>query len=448
MAMNRPRKRVAIVFFETYLGCAPSLINAARLFDENGWAVDVLMRDSSDEFAQPPELGTHVEVVHVGIGASEGSEQQEESDTECGRGAIEYGVDMGVPKPSVTWKSRLRDALPAWLVQRMEAARSQKDLILDALHPATWNARSDFVRDVKAAAVDRQYDAVIGVDTLGLAAGYELAKEKKAVLVFWSLEIMFLHDFWSPARRRSKRLERLYHQSADLLVIQDGERQRALCDENRAWKCPVIFIPNSPRGEVSPDVCRDRFHRQFDLEKSACVILHAGSICEGMRSSDLAAAAATWPSDCRLIFHSHTPINLQTHYYRDIVESGHGQVLISTQPVAYDELDGLMASADVGVVIYDSSLGPNFQLLAGASGKLAHYLRCGVPVISVDNPSIARVLEDRGCGIGVDRVEEIEGAVRAILSDRDTYQANALETYQSCYEFEKHFDALLDFLGR
>ncbi|EMI52369.1 glycosyltransferase [Rhodopirellula sallentina] len=448
------RKRVAIVFYETYLGCAPSLINAARLFDENGWAVDVLMRDSSDEFASPPNLGEHVEVIRIGrekdSSLSEADVVDASTQVESSQPSSHGSTSPGEATPTpATWKSRMRAVLPAKLAEQIQRVRETKDDIIDGLRPATWAARSTFVGAVARAATNREpYDAVIGVDTLGLAAGHALAKKQKATLIYWSLEIMFLREFWSPARRQSKRHERMCHQSADVLVIQDEERQQSLCDENEAWNCPTILIPNSPRGEVSPGIDRDRFHRQFHLDDSVRVVLHAGSICEGMRSSDLAASAAKWSDQTRLIFHSHTPIDLHTHYYRDIVESGQGRVLISTQPVAYDELDALMASADVGVVIYDSSLGPNFQLLAGASGKLAHYLRCGVPVVSVDNPSIARVLEEHGCGIGVDRVEDVADAVGSILANREQYQARAYETYQSCYEFEKHFRSLLDFLEK
>jgi len=428
MPTSSPKKRIAIVFYETYLGCAPSLINAARLLDENEWHVDILMRQSQDEFAEPPWLGEHVQIMLVNPDR-ELSSQANTSEAK-----------------QVSWKSRVRAVLPGVLSRRLASLRDTKDRMLASIRPANWNACPRFVDAVSSATQDRRYDAVIGVDTLGLAAAAPLASRLSVPLIYWSLEIMFLNQFWSPAKRRSKRIERRCHQLADVLVIQDTERQASLCRENRVPQCPTLLIPNSPRGHVAEDLVTGHFNRQFGLDLSTRVILHAGSICEGMRSSDLAASAATLPDDCRLIFHSHTPIDLQTHYYRDIVAAGAGKVLISTQPVPYDELDTLMASADIGIVIYDSSLGPNFQLLAGASGKLSHYLRCRVPVISVDNPSIARVLDENRCGIGVQRVEDINDAVHRILSDHESYQSRAQTTYETQFEFEKHFEQLLDFL--
>lgn len=430
------RPRIAIVFYETYLGCAPSLINAARLFDENGWDVDIVMRETAAEYARAPQLGEHVEILRI---ASGGPPDSLTSAVAADRGTTDRGT-------AVTWKSRVRRVLPGVVASSLAAARHRSGAIVGGLKPAAWMTRRHFVEGVAATVRGRHYDAVIGVDMLGLAAARPLAEEFGVPLVYWSLEIMFLRDFWSPAWRRTKRRERADHRAASVLVIQDSQRRLALCDENRAWEVPSVLIPNSPRGHVDPNLRRDHFHRQFDLPDLTGVILHAGSICEGMRSSDLAAIAAVWPTDRVLIFHSHTPIDLNTHYYRDIERSGQGRVLISTQPVAYDELDKLMASADVGVVIYDSTLGPNFQLLAGASGKLSHYLRCGVPVVSVDNPSIARVLEEHQCGIGVERVEEVAGAVQTILSDHTSYRSQATKTYQDHFEFEQHFRSLLTFL--
>lgn len=428
------RPRIAIVFYETYLGCAPSLINAARLFDENGWDVDIVMRETAAEFARAPQLGEHVEILRIASGGR--PDALTSAVVTSDRGATDRGA-------AVAWKSRVRRVLPGVVASSLAAARQRSGAIIEGLKPAAWMTRRHFVDGAAATVRGRHYDAVIGVDMLGLAAARPLAEEFGVPLVYWSLEIMFLRDFWSPAWRRTKRRERADHRAASLLVIQDPQRRQALCDENRAWEVPSVLIPNSPRGRVDPNLARDHFHRQFDLPDSTSLVLHAGSICEGMRSSDLAAIAAVWPSDRVLIFHSHTPIDLNTHYYRDIERSGEGRVLISTQPVAYDELDKLMASADVGVVIYDSTLGPNFQLLAGASGKLSHYLRCGVPVVSVDNPSIARVLQENQCGIGVKRVEEVADAVQTILSDHTNYRSRATKTYQDHFEFEQHFHSLL-----
>ncbi|TWT66198.1 glycosyltransferase family protein [Allorhodopirellula solitaria] len=431
MPHQEPRQRIAIVFYEAYLGCAPSLINAARLFDEQGWDVDIVMRDVATAYASPPELGEHVQVLRISCGGT------------CDWGA---GGEAAPAGEKSSWKSRIRRAMPERWATSLTAARDRAHDIAAGLKPSVWLARGQFIQGVAEVTRGRDYDAVIGVDMLGLAAARPLAAEQGVPLVYWSLEIMFVRDFWSPVWRRTKRLEQADHRAADVLVIQDTERQQALCDENRAWDVPTILIPNSPRGEVDPNISRDHFHQQFGLEDNVHVILHAGSICEGMRSSDLAAIASAWPDDRRLIFHSHSPIDLQTHYYRDIVSSGEGRVLISTQPVPYDKLDELMASASVGIVIYDSSLGPNFQLLAGASGKLSHYLRCGVPVVSVDNPSIARVLEKHDCGVGVSRVDDVADAIETILADHASYRSRAAQTYLNEFEFAKHFQSLLSFL--
>jgi glycosyltransferase involved in cell wall biosynthesis len=162
-----------------------------------------------------------------------------------------------------------------------------------------------------------------------------------------------------------------------------------------------------------------------------------------MRSHELAAAAATWPAELKLVFQSHTHLGRHDQYAQSLTQIGKGHVLLSAAPVSYDQLDDLYSSARIGLVIYDTSLGPNFTLLAGASGKLAHCLRCGVPVISIDNQSIGRVLTQFGCGIAVDSPGEVAAAIQQILADYERYRNNALNCYRSEYEFDKHFAAVL-----
>lgn len=441
--------RVAIVFYETYLGCAPSLINACRILDERGYRVDVYVRASADEYVATPDLGKHTRVIAVDPDRSFAGPPPSIED--CQKPPITQSPVS--PSRSMS-RPIVRRIIPQDWLSRLSRIRDLSRDMIATVKPQYRHQQARFLTAVRSgfdqckAETDQEYLAIIGVDMHGLVAATEVARAKQVPVFYWSLEIMFLRDFWSPAMRRLKNAEKRCHQSAHALVIQDRERQDSLSDENKAHGCPAILVPNSPRGTMDRSVRRDRFHRQFDLESKTRVILHAGSVCEGMRSSDLAASTLNWPDHCRLIFHSHTILDLRTNYYRDLIESGRGRVDISTTPVPYDELDELMASADIGIVLYDGSLGPNFQLLAGASGKLAHYLRCGVPVISVGNPSIARVLAEHRCGIGVDRVEDVGGAIETILKDHAGYQSRATLAYQKAYEFERHFEVVIDRLAR
>jgi hypothetical protein len=424
---NRPR--IGILFFETYLGCAPSIINAARRLAETGFDVEILIRGSAESYVAPPDLGNAVTVIVVG-----GSQNEHQP------------CDNATPRRSrLGWlKERLPNNVRTGLASKLQTIRNWRE----AMRPSRFLQGQMFSESVLEATKNRQYDCLIGADTHGLIAAHRVANKQKIPVVFWSLEIMFLRDFWNPILRRAKRLERHYHRSSLALIIQDEERQKALCDENKAWKCPTLLVPNSPRGFLADGLSGNYFHKKFNLPATTKVILHAGSVCEGMRSSDLARAASEWPEDYRLVFHSHTHLDPQSAYAQSLLNLGGGRVLLSTDPVSYDDLDAVMMSASVGLVIYDGSLGPNFRLLAGASGKLAHSLKCGVPVISIQNPSIGRVLAKHQCGIGVDSPFQVLDAIEQILFDLESYKTRSFRCYADAYEFDTHFAPVVTLLAQ
>jgi len=430
------RPNVAIVFHETYLGCAPSIINAVRTLGERGFTVDVFIPASNDKFVAPPDLGLNARIITVGsFPAIKLDSQLSDSGSRDRSASGSNGISRQI-------KNRFSSSQRKRILEIIEAMT----MFGRSLKPSVFLGVHRFSKAVRAKARAKTYAAIIGVDTNGLIAAHQMAALNNTPVLYWSLEIMFLSDRWTPMSRYLKRLERRFHQRSAALVIQDIERKESLCNENRATNCPTILVPNSPRGFLSNGISRRFFHDKFRLPDHQRVILHAGSVCEGMRSFDLAMAAGHWPESYRLIFHSHTPVDLRGQYAQSLTAAGLGKVLISSQPVDYDQLDSLVASSSIGLVIYDNSLGPNFQLLAGASGKLAHYLRCGVPVVSVGNASIGRVLAKYDCGIGVESVDEVLPAMEQIRSDESGYRRRATDCYREEYEFGKHFEAVVSLL--
>ena len=86
----------------------------------------------------------------------------------------------------------------------------------------------------------------------------------------------------------------------------------------------------------------------------------------------------------------------------------------SLKPVPRQDYDPLIDGADVGLAFYvsvpgSSFTGSNVQTIGLSSGKLAYYLRAGLPVIVNRAASIAEQVEASGCGPGVDDASNIPG---------------------------------------
>ncbi len=94
-------------------------------------------------------------------------------------------------------------------------------------------------------------------------------------------------------------------------------------------------------------------------------------------------------------------------------------------------------------MFYRTDLGPNWSLLATASGKFAFYLQSGLPVVCLDMPGFREVVEMYGCGICVKDFSQVTEALEKIFTNYEFYRANALRCYRERYEFSKYFEQVI-----
>jgi glycosyltransferase involved in cell wall biosynthesis len=144
-----------------------------------------------------------------------------------------------------------------------------------------------------------------------------------------------------------------------------------------------------------------------------------------MLVEEVAETAAKWPADWTLVLHERERRSPDDPFLRRVAEARQGCVRLSLNPVPYCELDEVFASADVSLVLYSNEYGDNFRLIGRASGKLAHSLRVGVPVVCSDLPGLSSMIEEYGCGVVVKEMSEVEDAVRRILGDYQRFRERA-----------------------
>jgi glycosyltransferase involved in cell wall biosynthesis len=135
-------------------------------------------------------------------------------------------------------------------------------------------------------------------------------------------------------------------------------------------------------------------------------------------------------------------------YIQEVIKSGDKKTLFSLNPVDYNKIDDVILSSKIGIVIYDSheKYGTSWISLAKGSGKIAHYLRCGKPVICKNLPGFKEIIEKYKCGIIFDELSEIEPGIKTILNNYEFYQKNALECFKYEYEFSRYFQKVINFL--
>jgi glycosyltransferase involved in cell wall biosynthesis len=285
------------------------------------------------------------------------------------------------------------------------------------------------------------YTCLIGVDPPALIVSGLLAMLVRVPLVYFNLELYFSREFKSPFLRLMKTLERFFNRRCSFTIIQDQERARLLAEENRISLETIILLPNSPLG---PALRRrsDYLQKRIGLSPEAKPILYVGTLDKATYLPELIQAARQWPAEWALVLHSRqrgNPLGLNLDNLPWVKSSG--------GPVPYADLPALISSADVGLVLYRNDdtiwMGDNITYVGLSSGKLAQYLRCGVPVAVIAFPGLCELIEHYHCGICVQEVTELQEAIATILAHYQDYSQGALTCFSEVFDFECHFDAVL-----
>ena len=93
-----------------------------------------------------------------------------------------------------------------------------------------------------------------------------------------------------------------------------------------------------------------------------------------------------------------------------------------------DELDDMVASADVGIALYDNDK-LNTRFTAYSSEKIVTYLRCGVPFIGFDNESYRDLKQRYDCCALIGNIDELVDAAASRLRNREHHSKEARRAY-------------------
>jgi glycosyltransferase involved in cell wall biosynthesis len=305
------------------------------------------------------------------------------------------------------------------------------------------------------------YRCLIGVDADGLLAATRVGTRLGLPVVYYSLEmeiargetrrfIEALVSRLSPPgiilRRYLKNrlsawfkkpLERRAHRRARFTIALDEERARTLLADNRLPGADVVIVPTSPLA-LGRALDRDYLRRRLGIAPGQKILLHSGGITDVYRSLELAESVRRWPPDWTLVIHGFSTDPVYVARLRALADGR--RLVVSTDLVPYQELDDLVASADIGLALYR---GFDSNHVAMASGKVLQYLKCGVPAIATDFPSLRRILHGHGSGRCVRDEGDLEPAAREILADHRAWSDRARRCFEDHFDFAVHFEAVI-----
>jgi glycosyltransferase involved in cell wall biosynthesis len=104
---------------------------------------------------------------------------------------------------------------------------------------------------------------------------------------------------------------------------------------------------------------------------------------------------------------------------------GSERLVLEERRLGWREAWSSMAAVDVGMVVYLQDA-PQFCNMGIASNRLCMFLSMGVPVIASRQPSF-QFIEDYGCGVLVERMDDVLDALRRIRAQQPQMAARALD---------------------
>jgi len=316
--------------------------------------------------------------------------------------------------------------------------------------------RFSFMRTLRRRHATCPYICFIGMDPEGLIDATPFSDFLDVPLVYWSLELQFRDEIKHKKVHTLKAKEIQYSRRAAFTIISDKWRAKALSKENGLDMGKIVLVPNAPIGKA----CRRRssfLRDRFNIPPEKKVILCAGTIRWWAMTQEIVEAAIKWSDEYVLVIHSRQrSYQYGSEYVNEVVARADPErIIISFDPVSSKEYRTLVDSADVGLAFYnpylpDSYYGANknLYLMGLSSGKLAHYLHSGLPVIINETVGPRELVTEYQCGICVSEPNNIKEALWTVFQNYDQYVANACRCFNEHLEFENHFSAVFEYLEK
>ena len=98
----------------------------------------------------------------------------------------------------------------------------------------------------------------------------------------------------------------------------------------------------------------------------------------------------------------------------------------------------IVSSAHIGLALYKNT-GLNASKVGKSSGKIAMFLKCGIPVVCQNFDSTAWIHESNA-GVLVNKIQEVDKAITLIDDDYNNKTLNAINSYNRYLETSKYLE--------
>lgn len=290
------------------------------------------------------------------------------------------------------------------------------------------------------------YDLIFGVNSRGLIAAREFITDQNTPIVYLNFEIFFRDELISKADIEEKDRECHVSREAALILVQDKNRAELLAKENGLTTERFYFMPVAPSGKIIEKNGQE-VRQHIGLSNNEMLVIHSGSFAEWTYASDLLESLNAWPDGIHLLIHTRQRPWRHDPYYQALVNEKHSNLAVSTVPLESQQYERIVASADIGLVLYKPSppskfTQKNIEHIGLSSGKFAYYMKYGLPVISVRQATYETLLRKYNFGVNLQSFDEIGDALYRIRNDYEHYSAEAKRLFRELLDFDLYWPEL------
>lgn len=285
-----------------------------------------------------------------------------------------------------------------------------------------------------------RYDCIIGTGIRGLYIGAALTLIRRVPLVYHSLELYPSWERDSFLQRIAKAIERWANCRCTLTIIQDELRASLLSKDNMVSLDRIVLMPNAPPGKASLN--KSTFLRErFNIPTDKKILLFAGTIfARWAPTLSLVHKARQWPDKWVLVLHSNASVDKEfLNRFRSA--DPNERVVLSCDPLPSDQLRELVSSADIGLAIYEPT-DDNMLNMGLSSGKIAEYLKSGLPIVISNLRGTADIVKKYNCGVVIDKLEGIEDAIRSILMNYEMYSESSVRCFNEVWSLDNYSSSI------
>lgn len=272
------------------------------------------------------------------------------------------------------------------------------------------------------------------IDTESLFVAYEINKNNKSFdfiynsmeLSFWDINRPFLVKmYFSYLFKKNLKI-------CQFITLQDNDRKKYFLSKVKT-KIPIEILPVGIDGEIN--TIKSNFLRdKFNIDTNKIIVLYSGSITSWACVYEIVENAINWKNDKCLVINGWVS---NEEYFNKLKEISlkSNNIYINTEPVKWEDLDNLIASADIGLAIYKES-DLNTQAIASSSNKLGVYSKSGVPIVINDTFSTKKMFETLKWGEGINQLNDLEDKIDNITSNYSHYNKNAYIAFDKYYNLK------------